>query len=166
MARRGLGGWWIERGPFGGYLSAFLVRALLAELDDPQRPPRSLTVHFVDAPQAGPIDVAVTVERAGRSSTALSLRLEQDGRADRARRWRRLRQLARGRAGVGRPATLPAAPPAGDCPELPRVNGAPRFQERFDLRWVEGGAPGRPSERARHWPGCACRRVVRSTTWR
>ena len=46
--------WWIERGPFGGYLSAFLVRAMLAALDDPERPPRSLTVHFVDAPQAGP----------------------------------------------------------------------------------------------------------------
>ena len=57
--------WWIERGPFGGYLSAFLVRAMQAELDDPQRPPRSLTVHFVDAPQAGRVDVAVDVERAG-----------------------------------------------------------------------------------------------------
>ena len=72
--------WWIERGPFGGYVSAFLVLAMLAELDDPERPPRSLTVHFVDAPAAGPVEVAVDVVRAGRSSTSLSLRLEQDGR--------------------------------------------------------------------------------------
>ena len=72
--------WWIERGPFGGYVSALAMRALLAELDDPGRPPQSLTVHFIDAPVAGPIDVAVAIERAGRSSTALSLRLEQGGR--------------------------------------------------------------------------------------
>ena len=140
--------WWIERGPFGGYLSAFLMRALLAELDDPLRPPQSLTVHFVDAPRAGPIDVSVAVERAGRSSTALSLRLEQDGRPI---------ALALAGASVWREGEpewadlrAPAAPPPEECPEVPRVSGAPRFQERFDLRWVEGGAPGRPSERARH----------------
>src|SRR5918999_3001235 len=72
--------WWIQRGPFGGYLSAFLVRALIAAVDDPDRPPRSLTVHFVDAPEAGPIDVVATPERVGRSSSAYSLRLEQHGR--------------------------------------------------------------------------------------
>jgi acyl-CoA thioesterase len=140
--------WWIERGPFGGYLSAFLVRAMIAELDDPDRPPRSLTVHFVDAPQAGPVDVAVTVERAGRSSSVLSLRLEQEGRP-----------IALALAGAaawreGEPEwadlAMPAAPPPEDCPEVPRVDGAPRFQERFDLRWVEGGMPGHPSETARH----------------
>ena len=140
--------WWIERGPFGGYLSAFLVRAMMEVLDDPARPPRSLTVHFVDAPAAGPIDVAVTVERAGRSSTALSLRLEQDGRPIALA----LAGAAAWREGEPEWADLraPAAPAPEDCPELPRVKGAPRFQERFDLRWVEGGAPGRPAERARH----------------
>jgi acyl-CoA thioesterase len=140
--------WWIERGPFGGYLSAFLVRAMVAEVDDPQRPPRSLTVHFVDAPQAGPIDVAVTVERAGRSSTALSLRLEQAGRPIALA----LAGFAEWRDGEPEWADLamPAAPPPEDCPAVPRVDRAPRFQERFELRWVEGGAPGRPSGRARH----------------
>ena len=140
--------WWIERGPFGGYLSAFLVRAMVAELDDPQRPPRTLTVHFVDAPQAGPIDVAVTVERAGRSSTALSLRMEQDGRPIALA----LAGAAEWREGEPEWADLamPEAPGPEDCPEVPRVKGAPRFQERFDLRWVEGGAPGAPADRARH----------------
>jgi len=140
--------WWIERGPFGGYVSAFLVRAMMAELDDPDRPPRSLTVHFVDAPQAGPIEVAVTVERAGRSSTALSLRLEQEGRPVALA----LAGCAVWRDGEPEWADLaaPAAPAPEDCPPVPAVKGAPRFQERFDLRWVEGGAPGMPSERARH----------------
>ena len=140
--------WWIERGPFGGYLSAFLVRAMLEELDDPQRPPRSLTIHFVDAPQAGPIDVAVTVERAGRSSTALSLRMEQDGRPVALA----LAGAASWRDGEPEWADLaaPAAPPPGECPAIERVEGAPRFHDRFELRWVEGGAPGRAADRARH----------------
>ena len=140
--------WWIERGPFGGYLSAFLVRALEAELGDPGRPPRSLTVHFVDAPVAGPIEVAVQVERAGRSSTALSLRLEQDGRPIALA----LAGAAAWRDGEPEWADMepPAAPPPEQCPEISRIEGAPRFQQRFDLRWVEGGFPGRPAERARH----------------
>jgi acyl-CoA thioesterase len=140
--------WWIERGPFGGYLSAFLVRAMQAELDDPRRPPRSLTVHFVDAPQAGPIEVAVDVVRAGRSSTALSLRMEQDGRPIAVA----LAGAATWREGEPEWADLraPAAPAPEDCPPVRRVEGAPRFQQRFDLRWVDGGFPGRPAERARH----------------
>ena len=72
--------WWIQRGPFGGYVSTFLVRALIAAVDDPARPPRSFTVHFVDAPRAGPIDVVAATERVGRSSSSLSLRMEQEGR--------------------------------------------------------------------------------------
>ena len=140
--------WWIERGPFGGYLAAFLVRAMLAVLDDPQRPPRSLSVHFVDAPVAGPVEVEVGVERAGRSSTALSLRLEQDGRPIALA----LAGAAAWRDGEPEWADLrpPAAPAPEDCPEVPRVTGAPRFQQRFELRWVDGGWPGNPSERAHH----------------
>ena len=140
--------WWIERGPFGGYLSAFLVRAMQEELGDPQRPPRSLTVHFVDAPAAGPVEVSVDVEREGRSSSVLSLRMEQEGRPIALA----LAGAATWRDGEPEWADLqaPAAPPPEDCPEVPRVEGAPRFQERFDLRWVDGGAPGRPAERARH----------------
>jgi hypothetical protein len=72
--------WWVVRGPFGGYVATFLTRAMVAAVDDPARRPRSLTVHYVEAPKAGPVEVSATVERARRSSTAVSLRLEQDGR--------------------------------------------------------------------------------------
>ena len=72
--------WWIVRGPFGGYVATFLTRAMMAAVDDPARRPRSLTVHFVEPPQAGPVEVCATVERSGRSATTLNLRLEQDGR--------------------------------------------------------------------------------------
>ena len=118
--------WWIERGPFGGYLSAFLVRAMIAVLDGPERPPRSLTVHFVDAPAAGPIEVAVDVERAGRSSSVLSLRMEQEGRPIALA----LAGAATWREGEPEWADLPApaAPPPEDCPAVPRAKVAPRFQ--------------------------------------
>ena len=135
--------WWILRGPFGGYLSAFLARAALATAE---RPLRTLTVHFVDAPQAGPLDVLAVPERVGRSSTSLSLRLEQEGRP-----------VALALAGCaawrdGEPEwadrRAPEAPAPDDCPAVTRVDGAPRFHDRFDLRWVAGGFIGHPQERA------------------
>ena len=38
-------GWFAGRGPNGGYLAATVLRAMVAELDDPAREPRSLTCH-------------------------------------------------------------------------------------------------------------------------
>ena len=140
--------WWIQRGPFGGYVSALLVRALTAAVDDPGRPPRSLTVHFIDAPQAGPVDVLVVAERVGRSTTALSLRLEQDGRPVALA----LAGCAAWREGEPEWADLraPQAPAPDECPPVKRVEGAPRFHDCFDIRWVQGGHPGRPADAARN----------------
>ena len=140
--------WWIQRGPFGGYLSTFLVRAALEVVDDPGRPPRTLTVHFVDAPQAGPLDVVAVPERVGRSSTALSLRLEQEGRPVALA----IAGCAAWREGEPEWADVrpPDAPRPEDCTPVRRVNGAPRFHERFALRWVDGGFIGHPRDRARN----------------
>jgi acyl-CoA thioesterase len=137
--------WWILRGPFGGYISTFLARAALAAAE---RPLRTLSVHFVDAPEAGPAEVLATPERVGRSTTALSLRLEQHGRP-----------VALAIAGCatwrdGEPewadARAPDAPPPEDCPPVKRVEGQPTFHDRFALRWVDGGSVGHPRERARN----------------
>ena len=46
--------------------------------------------------------------------------------------------------------TAPEAPAPEDCPPVPPAKGAPRFHERFDLRWIGGGAPGMPADRARN----------------
>ena len=140
--------WWIQRGPFGGYLSAFLVRAGMEAVADPARPPRSFTVHFIDAPQSGPLDVIAIPERVGRSTTALSLRLEQESRPVALA----LAGFAAWRDGEPEWADLepPDAPPPDDCPPLKRVDGAPRFHDRFAIRWVDGGFPGHPVERARN----------------
>jgi acyl-CoA thioesterase len=140
--------WWILEGPYGGFISALLVRALIAAVDDPARPPRSLTVHFIAAPAAGPVEIAATVERTGRSSTAVSLRMEQDGVP---------LALALASAGAWREGSLewmdaerPDVPGPLESPEVPRVDGTPPFMERYDIRWVAGGGPGHPGHRARN----------------
>jgi acyl-CoA thioesterase len=72
--------WRAGRGPHGGYLAAMIMRALTETVEDSVRAPRSLTVHFPRAPEPGPVTITTTVERAGRSLSTLSARMEQDGR--------------------------------------------------------------------------------------
>jgi len=73
-------GWVAGRGPHGGYLAAMLLRALIATVDDTQRAPRSLTIHYARAPEPGPVTIRTAIERAGRSLSTLSGRMEQGGR--------------------------------------------------------------------------------------
>jgi acyl-CoA thioesterase len=70
--------WWVERGPNGGYVAAVTLRAIQAVVGL-ERAPRSLTVHFPRAPEAGPVELAVSVERQGRTATFVSARLAQAG---------------------------------------------------------------------------------------
>jgi acyl-CoA thioesterase len=140
--------WWIIQGPYGGFVSALLTRALIETVDDPARPPRSLTVHFLAAPVAGPVEIAARVERTGRSVTAVSLRMEQDGRP---------MALALASAGAWRDdqpawdALRPPEVPGPDaCPAIAQRDGMPPFVANFDIRWAEGGGLGDPAERARN----------------
>lgn len=73
-------GWHTPRGPLGGYVMAILMRALELAVDDPARSARSVTAHFLRPPVDGPVTVSATVERAGRSLSTVSGRLEQDGK--------------------------------------------------------------------------------------
>jgi len=73
-------GWWIVVGPNGGYLAAILLRALCETVGDAERSPRSLTIHYVSPAGEGPARVQTRIERAGRSLSTASARLEQDGR--------------------------------------------------------------------------------------
>ena len=72
-------GWRAGRGPHGGYLAAIILRALTLTLEDPLRSPRSLTIHFLKAPQEGPVLIETTIERNGRSLSSLSARMSQGG---------------------------------------------------------------------------------------
>ena len=71
--------WRAGRGPHGGYLAAMLTRALIETVDEPARAPRSLTIHYARAPRPGPVRIETAIERAGRSLSTLSARLEQEG---------------------------------------------------------------------------------------
>lgn len=73
-------GWWIVRGPNGGYIAALLANAISAAIDDPTRPLRSLTVHYLRPPQEGAAQVETTVERVGRTVSTVSARLVQNGK--------------------------------------------------------------------------------------
>lgn len=72
-------GWFAGRGPNGGYLAAIVLRAMVAELGDPAREPRSLTCHYLRPPAAGPVRIDVTVERSGRATSTLTARLTDGG---------------------------------------------------------------------------------------
>jgi acyl-CoA thioesterase len=54
---------------------------MLAEIADPAREPRSLTLHYLRSPKPGPVAIAVTIERTGRTMSTATARLEQDGKA-------------------------------------------------------------------------------------
>lgn len=71
--------WWVAKGPNGGYLAAIVLRAVLAELRDRQRAPRSLTLHYLAPPEPGPVRIEVAVERSGGSLTVMSARMAQRG---------------------------------------------------------------------------------------
>ena len=73
-------GWWIERGPNGGYIAAIVLRGLALAVDDPSRTPRSLTVHYLAPPGEGPCEMQTRVERTGRRVTFVTGRMVQGER--------------------------------------------------------------------------------------
>ena len=50
-----LPGWETPRGPLGGYVMAIVLRGLALAVDDPERQPRSATMHFLRVPGSGPV---------------------------------------------------------------------------------------------------------------
>jgi acyl-CoA thioesterase len=72
-------GWTIGGRPNGGYLLALATRAALAEAGRPD--PLAVSAHYLSPPAPGPVGVAVTLLRAGRSVSVLRATLGQDGAA-------------------------------------------------------------------------------------
>jgi acyl-CoA thioesterase len=79
-------GWWVEKGPNGGYVAAIMLRALTMEVASAQvdgaaeRSPRSLTIHYLAPPIEGPVTVTATIERRGGRITFVSGRMTQGER--------------------------------------------------------------------------------------
>lgn len=70
-------GWWVMRGPNGGYVAALLQRAAEEHVADPTRLPRSLTIHYLSPPVEGDAEISVITERSGRTLSSLSIRMTQ-----------------------------------------------------------------------------------------
>ena len=131
--------WWIVFGPNGGFVAAIIVRAIEAAVDDAERTPRSLTIHYTAAPAEGPVEVRTAVERAGRSLTTVSARMEQDGK---------LIALAVGafsrprtRAVEFDTTTLPDVPAPETIEPVAAHPDLPPFSRQWEIRPGIGGPP-------------------------
>jgi acyl-CoA thioesterase len=136
-------GWWIVRGPNGGYVAALVLRAMIEAVGDAARTPRSLTIHYASPPVAGPAEVRTAVERTGRTMSTVSARLEQAGK---------LRAIALAAFGTARPgpelrdATMPeVVPPERASPLPPPVAEIP-MRERYESRSALGAIGARAAE--------------------
>jgi acyl-CoA thioesterase len=138
--------WWVVRGPHGGYLGSILLRALTEALEEPERHVRSLTVHFLAAPDDGPFRIETTIERAGRSITFMSARMSQGDRC-----------VAVALAAF----SVAWSGPEFNDAEMPDVTGPedafrfpvdqpdfPPFLRNFDMRWAVGDVPFTGADRA------------------
>jgi acyl-CoA thioesterase len=154
--------WRAGRGPHGGYLAAILLRALVETVADPARAPRSLTIHYARAPQPGPVSIDAVIERAGRSLSTLSARMEQDGSL-----------VALALAAFSVPWSAPdiaelelpdvAPPDAKREAGTLRSVGAPAFTSHIVFQRRIGGAPFKSSERPMEvggWLGLAEPRAI------
>jgi acyl-CoA thioesterase len=139
--------WWTPRGPLGGYVMAMLLRGMEQEVADPGRMARSLTVSFMRPPAAGPATVHPRIERAGRSLTTASARLEQDGKP-----------MALAFASFSVPwegplldeAPMPQVDPPEfrSPPDAPLPEGAPPFVGQLSMQPRFGDQPFSGSDRA------------------
>jgi len=132
-------GWFVIASPNGGYVASIVLRALAMTVDDADRSPRSLTVHYLRPAVEGPLTVRTTVERAGRSLSTLSARVYQQDAC-----------VAIALAAFSHPfsgpefndASMPNVPSPGAAPEAPRPPGlTPPILERFDYRLALGDIP-------------------------
>ena len=69
--------WRIVRGANGGHIAAIVLRGMQMSIE-PERTPRSLTVHFLRVPKEAPIRVETSVERSGRTMSTVTAHLVQE----------------------------------------------------------------------------------------
>ncbi|MCZ6781998.1 MAG: thioesterase family protein [Proteobacteria bacterium] len=135
-------GWWIVRGPNGGYVAAIVLRAMAAAVGDESRAPRSLTVHYLRPPAEGDAQIATRIERAGRSLTTVTAQLLQGEKL----LGLAIAAFSTSQGGDSLDETaMPEVPPPDALPAAPRRLP---ISARYEQRFVEGGPFG-GSERAR-----------------
>ncbi|MEN3282540.1 MAG: hypothetical protein V7607_3680 [Solirubrobacteraceae bacterium] len=141
--------WATQLGANGGFLAAIVLRAMIADLDDPAREARSLTCHYLRPPQMGEVRIEVAVERQGRTISTVTARLAQGGR---------LCVLAVAAFAIELTGAVDyaGAPPRAPAPEdVPRLAPPPEVPmvAQFDVRPTQGGEPysGAPEAATGGW---------------
>ena len=119
-------------------IAALVLRALRAEVADDDRLPRSLTLHYLRPPREGEVEVAVSVERSGRSATTCSARMTQDGKLTAIALCALTLDYEGAAEWLPDP---PDAPPPEQVPELGLQGTPPPMFERLETRGAFGGPP-------------------------
>ncbi len=131
--------WRAGAGPHGGYVAALVMRGLQLELNDLDRAPRVLTVHYLAVPEPGPVTMLCQLERVGRSLATVSGRLLQDTRT-----------IAVALAAFSRPWEAPelgdlpppdVPPPDAERATVPLAPTAPPFVRQMVLQPRLGSPP-------------------------
>ena len=130
--------WWVVRGPHGGYLASILLRALVDTVDDAERAPRSLTVHYAAAPATGPARIETEILRSGKSLSTLSARLIQGDKT-----------VAMALAAFSTPwtgfdytdVTMPESVPPDQGFPIHEADGVPPFIKQFHMMGTVGEIP-------------------------
>jgi acyl-CoA thioesterase len=132
-------GWWVERGPNGGYIAALLVRAMSTEVADPARRLRSVTVHYLRPPAEGPAEIDVVIERTGATLSTVTARLVQGHRLIALA----MAAFATNRTGPGfHDAPPPKVPPPDTLAAPPPAPFPMPIRDRFDQRHFIGSGYG------------------------
>ena len=132
-------------GPNGGYIAALLLGAIRSRIDDRSRAPRSITIHYLRPPLAGEVEIAVEIERSGRTASTATARMSQAGKQtclaicvlvgeiESAAEW-------------SEPA--PEVPPPDQVDRVDAAELTPRIFEQLDFRPLFGSPPFSGGERA------------------
>ena len=133
--------YWNSIGPFGGWLAAMLLHAVLSE-DEARGDPVSLQAQFIGSLRQAPFSIHTRRLRQGRSTAFWQSEIRQapeDGGDAQVcahatvtlAGWRETFTLT--------DAVMPPVPPATTSPQVPpRPFGAPAFLARYDFRMASG----------------------------
>lgn len=126
--------WHQGRGAFGGILAAMTLRSMMEDVSDPERVPRSLTVHFC-GPASGAFELATEVVRAGSRVTHATARITTDKGVSTFASASFCKDRPGGAAYAL--ATMPDVRPAAELRDVPRdLPAIAAFFEHLEVRFA------------------------------
>lgn len=131
--------WYQGRGVYGGITAALLLKASATRIDDPRCIPRSLTVHFCAAAEAGPVEIKSELVRQGSRVSHTRAEMTREGKmiafSSATFGTQRDHWIAYDRTDE------PHAPPPSEAPPAFAHPMMPVFTQFFDMRFCVGAKP-------------------------